>query len=213
MKTIKVKISDLKHPEKNVRKHSKTQLDALIKSYDQFGQFRPIVIDENNTILAGNGFVMAMEQKGVQEVEAWQYTNLTEKQKIKLMLADNKTADLGVDDMDILEDVLRELDGDFDIAGYDEEMLAMMIADAEEITNEVANYGVYSQEDIDRLKGNEQRMEEQNNAKAAPIRAEDFRKPEMVESPVEYVNDDVQKDASEHRFIICPKCGEKICLS
>lgn len=211
MKTIKVKIGDLKHPEKNVRKHSKTQIEAIIKSYEQFGQFRPIVIDENNVILAGNGFIMAMQQKGIEEVEAWQYTNLTEKQKLKLMLADNKTSDLGVDDMDILEEVLKDLDGDFDIAGYDEDMLAMMIADAEEITNEVSNYGIYSQDDINRLKGNEQKMEEQNNTTATPINSVDLKEPEN--NYVENVHDDVQREAEQHKFIICPKCGERICLS
>ena len=55
MKLEVVKINDLKPLEKNVRKHNEKQIDELIKSVEQFGQTRAMVIDEDNNILIGNG--------------------------------------------------------------------------------------------------------------------------------------------------------------
>ena len=42
-------------PEKNVRIHTEQQLREFERSVRMFGQIRPIVVDENNVILAGNG--------------------------------------------------------------------------------------------------------------------------------------------------------------
>ena len=53
MKLEVVKLSDLKPLENNVRKHSDKQIDELIKSVEQFGQTRAMVIDEDNNILIG----------------------------------------------------------------------------------------------------------------------------------------------------------------
>ena len=46
MKTQQYKLSDLQYPESNVRVHGEKQLEELKRSYQQFGQIRPIVIDE-----------------------------------------------------------------------------------------------------------------------------------------------------------------------
>lgn len=61
--TIK-KLSDLKHPEKNVRIHSEQQIRELKRSLEKFGQTRALVIDENNIILIGNGLYEAMVSLG-----------------------------------------------------------------------------------------------------------------------------------------------------
>ena len=55
MEVIKMKLADLVKPEKNVRIHTEQQLKEFQRSVTMFGQIRPIVIDENNVILAGNG--------------------------------------------------------------------------------------------------------------------------------------------------------------
>ena len=51
----KVPMSELTLSEKNVRMHTQTQLKEFVRSIEMFGQYRPIVVDETGTILAGNG--------------------------------------------------------------------------------------------------------------------------------------------------------------
>ena len=54
MEIITMKLVDLVKPEKNVRIHTEQQLKEFQRSVKMFGQIRPIVVDENNVILAGN---------------------------------------------------------------------------------------------------------------------------------------------------------------
>ena len=66
MEIITMKLVDLVKPEKNVRIHTEQQLKEFQRSVKMFGQIRPIVVDENNVILAGNGLyetLIAWEKK------------------------------------------------------------------------------------------------------------------------------------------------------
>ena len=51
MQVIEMKIADLHFPEKNVRIHTESQIKEFIRSIDKFEQIRPVVIDENNTVI------------------------------------------------------------------------------------------------------------------------------------------------------------------
>ena len=112
------KLADLAPMPKNTRNHSDAQLKEFMRSLSQFGQIRPIVIDEKGTIIVGHGLWMAMQKMGLEDAKCLVKPGLTEKQKIKLMLADNKIFTLGTEDFGRLDDLLRELQ-DFDIPGYD----------------------------------------------------------------------------------------------
>ena len=90
MKVIKMKLADLVKPEKNVRIHTEQQLKEFQRSVTMFGQIRPIVIDENNVILAGNGLYDTLVAMGKDTADVYRYDSLTENQKKKLMIADNK---------------------------------------------------------------------------------------------------------------------------
>ena len=54
MKQLTLKLSELVRPERNIRIHTEKQLEEFERSVRMFGQIRPIVVDEKNTILAGN---------------------------------------------------------------------------------------------------------------------------------------------------------------
>lgn len=69
MQTIIKKLAELVQPEKNVRIHTEKQLQEFEKSVRMFGQIRPIVIDENNVILAGNGLYETLKRMGRGEAE------------------------------------------------------------------------------------------------------------------------------------------------
>ena len=134
MKVTKMKLSALKVPEKNVRIHSEKQVKEFVRSLESFGQIRPIVVDEDNTILAGNGLYAALMAKGETDADVLVMKGLTPNEKKKLMLADNKIYSLGVDDMEVFEEFLKDLGDDLEIPGYDEELLK-----TNELYSEISN--------------------------------------------------------------------------
>lgn len=99
MKVIKKNLTDLRRPERNVRIHSDKQITEFRRSIEMFGQIRPIVIDDAGVILAGNGLYEALCAMGRTEADCYIASGLTDSQKKKLMLADNRIFSLGVDDI------------------------------------------------------------------------------------------------------------------
>ena len=104
MKVTKKPLSDLRRPERNVRMHTDKQLKEFRRSVEMFGQIRPIVVDEAGVILAGNGLYETLLSMGHTEADCYVVSGLTEAQKKKLMLADNRVFDLGVDDLAALDE-------------------------------------------------------------------------------------------------------------
>ena len=201
MKLETVKVKDLVTPSYNTRIHPDKQVDELCKSYELAGQLRPFVIDENNNVLAGNGLLAALRKMGVEEASAYRLTGLTESQKKKIMLADNKTFALGFDNLSMIDDVMKTLD-DFEIPGYDSDTLAQLYAD-EELTG---SYGVL-EEDKTEAYVEAQRKEEQKTAEAVHVEAKEAPPAEM---PVEEYERPAKQEV--RKFVLCPKCGEKIWL-
>lgn len=206
-------LSELKHPESNVRIHSKQQIEEFIRSLNKFGQTRLAVIDENNTILIGNGMVEAMKQRGDTEVECCRREDLNEADKKKLMIADNKIFSLGIDDLETLNTFIEELRDDLDIPGYSEEVLSSMVATAEEITETLSTYGTLENEEIEAIKESGKRKKEQiskiqqNESPVQQIPAN-----QATVSECEPVADAKEDIADNKAFVVCPKCGEKIWL-
>ena len=64
-----MKLSDLVKPERNVRIHTEQQIKEFERSIRMFGQIRPIVVDEANTILAGNGLYDTLVKMGFETAE------------------------------------------------------------------------------------------------------------------------------------------------
>ena len=127
MKIEKVKLVDLKPAERNVRMHPPEQINEYKRSLEKFGQTKAIVIDEKNNILIGNGLFIAISQLGWKEADCCRKIGLSENDKKKLMLADNRIFDLGSDDLNVFDQLIRELDGDFDIPGYTDDLLNSLV--------------------------------------------------------------------------------------
>lgn len=147
-----VPLTSLVPLDRNPRIHPAKQIAALIESLEQFGQYRPLVIDEANTVLAGNGLYLAMRDRGDSHADVVRITGLTATQRQKLVLADNRLSDLSSDDFHMVEEMLREI-GDFQVPGYDPDVLRALVATAGEITEEAHQYGTLTPEDRDRLLG------------------------------------------------------------
>lgn len=212
MEVITMKLADLVKPEKNVRIHTEKQLKEFEKSVNMFGQIRPIVVDENNVILAGNGLYDTLVAMGKDTADVYRYDNLTENQKKKLMIADNKIFSLGIENLETLNCFLEDLQGDLDIPGFDEEILKQMVSDAEDITEKLSEYGTLDEEEIQSIKQNTIKKE-QDIHKADAVREETQQSGQTLVIPQhEETVADNEETAEVRKFVICPECGEKIWL-
>lgn len=199
MKVVKKPLSELHPPERNVRLHTDKQLKEFRRSVEMFGQIRPIVIDEGGTILAGNGLFEAMKSMGRVDADCYVVTGLTEAQKKKLMLADNRVFNLGVDDMEALDAFVQELKDDLDIPGFEEDLLQAMVMEAEEATQALLEYGTIEPKQAEVIQQTHEKYQVQEEAAAE--QAEEValaRPPQQEETP--------------GRFVLCSKCGERIWL-
>ncbi len=192
-------LSALRHPQKNVRKHSQSQIAEYMRSVEMFGQIRPIVVGDDCEILAGNGLYDALVGLGKTEADVYIMRGITPVQKKKLMLADNRIFNLGSDDMGVFEEFIGQLGGDFDVPGYPMELLQTLTFDADDVDEANASYGRISAEDKEALQRTGERYErDQREAEASAQQI----LPSGNENGIEL----------QRRYIICPKCGEKIWL-
>jgi ParB-like chromosome segregation protein Spo0J len=208
MKIVKKKLMDLRHPEKNVRIHSDKQITEFKRSIEMFGQIRPIVIDEAGTILAGNGLYDALTAMGRTEADCYVAPGLSESQKKKLMLADNRIFSLGVDDIQGFDDIIVELD-DLDVPGYDEELLKTLTADLDDTDALLTGYGLIDEGKKAEMKKAADRYEQKSEEFAQD--AEEVKPAPAPAAPVEASVEDRAIEL-DRRYIVCPKCGEKIWL-
>jgi len=112
-------LADLKPDQKNARKHNPRNIGMISKAIGEVGVARSIVIDEEGNILAGNGTVEALAECGIMDVRvieangneliAVQRKGLSEEQKKKLALYDNRTAELADWDSQILIEINTEM--------------------------------------------------------------------------------------------------------
>jgi len=112
------KPTSLKPWANNARTHSKKQLRQIADSIELFGFTNPVLIDSNNTILAGHGRVEAAKQLKLETVPCLRQDQMTEDQKRAYVLADNKLAQNAGWDEDLLAielGALHELDLDFSV--------------------------------------------------------------------------------------------------
>ena len=93
MKIQSVLISKLAKDPANVRVHDEANIGAIKSSLQRFGQQKPIVIDENNVVRAGNGTLKAASELGWEKISVVK-TDLKSADAIAYAIADNRTAEL-----------------------------------------------------------------------------------------------------------------------
>lgn len=219
MTIVKKRLSELREPEKNLRRHTETQIKEYVRSLKMFQQIKPIVIDETGEIIAGNGLFQALKSMGAKTCDCYVMAGLTPNQKKKLMLADNRIYELGITDTAIFDDIIKDLAGDFDVPGWDADLLETLNASVADANRIVSAYGQYPEAET--LAVNSRVRKDHSDY------AQQDERPVAVETSVEPETcpegaDRGQRDAAaspppsdttaEARFIICPKCGERICL-
>ena len=93
-------VDELQPYEKNSRVHNNEQIVQLAKSIQEFGFTNPIIIDENNMILAGHARVEAFKtldenyfKNGLDKIPCLKLDKLNADQKKAYVIADNKIAE------------------------------------------------------------------------------------------------------------------------
>lgn len=129
-----LKLSEIVPYENNARKNDKAVKDVA-ESIKQCGYIAPIIVDENNVILAGHTRYKALKKLGYKEVTVRKVTGLTEEQKRKYRLLDNKTNELAEWDFEKLKDEIDGLDfSEFDIDwGIEEDTETISVIEDEPI--------------------------------------------------------------------------------
>ena len=132
-------INDLIPYIRNARTHSESQIAQIAASIKEFGFLSPILIAEDNTILAGHGRLAAARKLGLTKVPCVKESHLTETQRRAYIIADNKLSLNAGWDEDILAIELSELQGaDFDLnlLGFDESELVNIFEDDKEVEDD-----------------------------------------------------------------------------
>ena len=115
MQLITMKLKDIRPYPNNPRKND-AAVEAVAESIRQCGYVAPIIIDENGVILAGHTRYKALKALGRSEAEVVVKEGLTEEQKKKYRLLDNKTGELASWDLELLSNELEGLDfGDLEL--------------------------------------------------------------------------------------------------
>lgn len=106
---VQREISLLKPHPTNARTHPRRQLDQLKGSIREFEFVNPILVDENNVVIAGHGRLQAARELGMTDVPVIQLGHLSQSQVRALRLADNKIALNSGWDPDLLRVEIAEL--------------------------------------------------------------------------------------------------------
>lgn len=93
----------------------KGNVDAIMASYKEFGQVKPIVVhsgEDGYTVIAGNHQLEAAKRLGWDKIAAV-VLDADEKKAVAFALADNRTSELGHTDPELLFGLLDDVIGDY----------------------------------------------------------------------------------------------------
>lgn len=171
MEIKEMKLEDLIEYEHNPRIIHDDAVVAVANSIKEFGFKVPIIVDSNNTIVAGHTRKRAAEFLGLKAVPTIVASDLSEEQIKAFRLADNKVSEFSMWDDDLLREELDKLSKDMELFGFDEadkldldELFDDVDTDEEESNNYIrwGNKKVYaSEQDLDQLNELLKRYEEE----------------------------------------------------
>lgn len=138
-------LNQIRAYEKNAKSHPEGQIQQIAASILQFGFNNPILVDENLEIIAGHGRMDAAQILGLETVPVIRLSHLSEAQKRAYRLADNKIAENGGWNADLLRLEISELeqicdDMDISITGFtDVELDILAMDDRTTVASKVNN--------------------------------------------------------------------------
>lgn len=123
-------LKDLKPHPKNSKLHPQTQINKIMSSIREYGFNNPILINADNTILAGHGRYQAAKELRLRNVPTICLGHLSEYEQRAYIIADNKVSESGYD-TDILCSELFDLSQEgFDSIklGFDDEEMEKLMS-------------------------------------------------------------------------------------
>lgn len=142
--SIKVDTADLIPYARNSRTHSDEQVNQIVASIKEFGFTNPIIIDEDNGIIAGHGRIMAANKLGMDKVPCVQVSGWSEAQKKAYVIADNKLALNAGWDEEMLALEFEELQD----LGFDLEMTGFSLDEIGDIMPDDINEGLTDEDEV-----------------------------------------------------------------
>ncbi len=185
-----VELEKLVPYDNNPNVHPEDQVKALSESIERYGQYYPIVVDENYNILCGHGKKMALEHLGHKTAEVRVLYGLTKKQKLKLLIEDDKIQSMSYVNYSKIDEIIKEI-GELDIIGFDERYLDAIINETT-----VDNMGVDFAAPVEK-KSNAQQIE------SVPQEKKSKQDQEFI---------DIDEGVQPARTMRCPHCGQEIVL-
>lgn len=114
-------VHDLREFEENPNLHNDKNIDELAASIKEFGFTQPILIDEDNVIIAGHGRLAAAKLINMENVPCIILAGLTDIQRRAYVIADNSLPYGSEWDEDLLLQQIEQLELD----GFDLDILAL----------------------------------------------------------------------------------------
>lgn len=143
MKIEHRKTQELKPHPRNYRKHPDDQLEHIKKSIEQNGFYRPVVVADDGTILAGHGVVEACKKFALADQIPVVVLPIKpdSPDALKILTGDNEISHLGLIDDRALTELLRDLKTIDTLlgTGYNDEMLSSLVM-VSRPTSEIKNF-------------------------------------------------------------------------
>ncbi|MEN9782131.1 MAG: hypothetical protein RL208_281 [Pseudomonadota bacterium] len=127
-----VSVSDIKPYKNNPKIHKDKQVKQISSSIKEFSFTNPILLDENNEILAGHGRYLASKELKLEAVPCIVLDHLSNQQKKAYRIADNKLVENGKWDENLLVLELADLSNldlsfDLSITGFETTEIDLLI--------------------------------------------------------------------------------------
>jgi hypothetical protein len=131
-----VPTASIKSNPRNAKRHPEQQVDLIAENIRRFGVNSPVLIDETNTLIGGHARIAAARRLKLTEIPAVRLVNLSPQEKRAVALADNKLAELGRWDPEMLRLELKELTVDAAELTFDYAVTGFDTAEIDQILND-----------------------------------------------------------------------------
>lgn len=123
--------------EKNSRKHTEMQIEKIVSSIREFGFNNPVLIDDDNGVIAGHGRLDAAKRIGFDKIPCIRLTHLNESQRRAYIIADNRITEIGGGwDEELLREELKAIKDEgkisINLTGFTDEYLQELLREAAE---------------------------------------------------------------------------------
>ena len=129
------RLSELRPFDGNARRHSRKQLAQISASIQKFGFTNPVLIADDDQILAGHGRLEAAKLLGMSDIPTVRLSQMTEVDRRAYVIADNKLALNAGWDSEVLAgemQALIEIGFDVELTGFSLAEIDLTIAQAEQ---------------------------------------------------------------------------------